>query len=50
VAYVDAQANADANGLARRAADAFARSFNCGADAVKIIGKSGRALELAQRR
>jgi hypothetical protein len=50
VAYVDAQANADANGLARRAADAFARSFNCGADAVKIIGESGRAVELAQRR
>ncbi len=30
VAYVDAQANRDANALARKAADEIARDFNCG--------------------
>jgi hypothetical protein len=50
VAYVDAIANPNANELARKAADDFARSFRCGKDEVKIIGASGRAVELATRR
>jgi hypothetical protein len=49
VAYVDATANPDANELARKAADDAARDFRCGKDAVKIIGQSGRAVELARR-
>jgi hypothetical protein len=47
VAYIDVQANPDANALARKAADEFARGFDCGRDAVKLIGASGRAAELA---
>ena len=50
VAYVDAIANPNANELARKAADDFARGFTCGKDAVKIIGTSGRAVELATMR
>ncbi|QOG17337.1 hypothetical protein FOM02_08230 [Bradyrhizobium sp. SEMIA] len=50
VAYVDAVANPDANKLARKAADDFARSFTCGKDEVKIIGNRGRAVELATMR
>jgi hypothetical protein len=50
VAYIDAQANPDANTLARKAADDFARGFICGKDEVKAIGASGRAVELALRR
>jgi len=50
VAYIDVQANGDANGLARKAADEIARHFKCGTDQVKIFGSSGRAVELAQRR
>ncbi len=50
VAYVDAAANPDADELARKAADESARSFVCGKDQVKIIGKSGRAAELATQR
>lgn len=38
VAYVDATANANANELARAAADRLARNFDCGADEVEIIG------------
>jgi hypothetical protein len=49
VAYVDVAANPDANELARKAADELARDFRCGKDAVKIIGASGRAVELAKR-
>lgn len=49
VAYVDVQANPDANELARKAADALARNFNCGKDKVRTIGKSGRAVELTSR-
>jgi hypothetical protein len=49
VAYVDVQANPDANELARKAADDLARDFKCGKDEVKIIGKSGRGVELAKR-
>ncbi|MBR0913653.1 hypothetical protein [Bradyrhizobium japonicum] len=50
VAYVDAIANPTANELARKAADDFARSFTCGKDEVKIMGNSGRAVELATMR
>lgn len=47
VAYVDVQANPNANELARKAADELARNFKCGKDKVKTIGNSGRAVELA---
>lgn len=47
VAYIDVKANPDANDLAREAADTIARDFKCGADKVKVIGVSGRAVELA---
>jgi hypothetical protein len=50
VAYIDVKANPDANELARKAADQNARGFKCGTDAVKVIGASGRAVELALRR
>lgn len=50
IAYVDVKANPDANQLARKAADEAARDFQCGKDAVKMIGASGRAVELALRR
>ena len=50
VAYVDVKANADANELARKAADEFARGFQCGKDEVKVIGNSGRAVEMAVQR
>jgi hypothetical protein len=43
-------ANADANELARKAADEAARGFHCGKDEVKIIGASGRAVQLATKR
>ena len=49
VAYVDVKANPNANDLARKAADEIARDFKCGKDAVKVIGASGRAVELAGR-
>ncbi len=48
VAYVDAQANRDANELARKAADEFARGFQCGKDEVKVIGETGIAVGLAK--
>ena len=50
VAYVDVKANPDANELARKAADEFARGFKCGKDEIKVIGNSGRAVKLAVRR
>jgi hypothetical protein len=50
VAYVDVAANADANALARKAADDSARDFRCGKDEVKVIGATGRAVELAIQR
>jgi hypothetical protein len=43
------KANPNANELARKAADETARGFKCGKDAVKVIGASGRAVELATR-
>jgi hypothetical protein len=48
-AYVDIAANPDANALARQAADETAQDFDCAKDAVKVIGASGRAVELARR-
>jgi hypothetical protein len=50
VAYIDVKANPNANELARKAADETARSFKCGKDDVKVIGESGRAVEMATRR
>jgi hypothetical protein len=50
VAYVDVQANRNANELARKAADETARGFRCGKDEVKIIGENGRAAQLARQR
>jgi len=47
VAYVDVRTNSDPNALARRAADELAQKFRCGTDKVHIIGKRGRAIELA---
>ncbi|MEH2561158.1 hypothetical protein V1289_000785 [Bradyrhizobium sp. AZCC 2289] len=49
VAYVDAQANPNANDLARKAADELARDFKCSKDEVKVIGDSGVAVGLAKR-
>ena len=49
VAYIDVQANPNANELARKAADEIARNFQCSRDKVKIVGNSGRAVELASR-
>lgn len=48
IAYVDVKANANANDLAREAADMLARDFKCGADTVKVMGARGRAIELAR--
>jgi hypothetical protein len=50
VAYVDVKANPNANELARKAADEFARQFNCGEDEVKVIGETGRAVQMGSRR
>ena len=49
VAYIDAQANPNANELARKAADDLARDFKCGKDEVKVIGETGKAVSLAKR-
>ena len=49
VAYIDVTANPDANELARQAADEHARDFSCGRDAIIVMGKSGRAVELAKQ-
>jgi len=48
VAYIDGQANRNANELARQAADEFARDFKCGKDEVKVIGEKGAAIGLAK--
>jgi hypothetical protein len=45
VAYVDRAANSTANELARKAADAIAPNFKCGADKVQIVRARGRAIE-----
>ncbi|WP_417021119.1 hypothetical protein [Bradyrhizobium algeriense] len=49
VAYIDGQANRNANELARQAADEFARDFKCGKDEVKVIGEKGTAVSLVKR-
>ena len=49
VAYIDAGANADANELARQAADEKAATFTCRKDEIAVIGKPGRASALAKR-
>jgi hypothetical protein len=49
VAYVDVKANPNANELARKAADENARDFHCGKDEAKVIGATGRAVELTKR-
>ena len=48
VAYIDGQANRNANEFARQAADEFARDFKCGKDEVKVIGEKGAAVGLAK--
>jgi hypothetical protein len=48
VAYIDGQANRNANEFARQAADEFARDFKCGKDEVKVIGEKGAAVSLAK--
>ena len=50
VAYLDVRANAgaDPNVLARKAADDTARGFDC-KNMPAVIGKRGRAIELAVR-
>lgn len=47
VAYVDVAANPNAIDLAREAADNLARDFKCDTDKAKMVGASGRAVELA---
>lgn len=47
VAYIDVAANPNAIELAREAADNLARDFKCDTDKVKMVGASGRAVELA---
>jgi hypothetical protein len=49
VAYIDVQANPNANELARKAADELARGFTCGKDGLKVVGAPGRAVELVKR-
>jgi hypothetical protein len=47
VAYIDVRANENPNELARKAADELAATFDCAKDAVRVIGKRGRAIELS---
>ena len=47
VAYIDVKANANAIDLAREAADTLARDFKCDSGKVKVVGASGRGVELA---
>jgi len=49
VAYVDGQANRNANEVARQAADEFARDFKCAKDEVKVVGEKGAAVSLVKR-
>ena len=47
VAYIAAKENPDHNALARQTADEKAAAFRCGTDKIMIVGKPGRATELA---
>jgi hypothetical protein len=47
VAYVDGAANPDADVMARQAADETAAAFDCAKDQIRIMGRRGRAIELA---
>jgi hypothetical protein len=49
VAYIDGQANRNANEVARQAADEFARDFKCGKEEVKVVGEKGAAVGLVKR-
>lgn len=44
VAYIDAKANPNANRMAREAAEALVRRFDCAKDAPKVFGEHGRSL------
>jgi hypothetical protein len=48
VAYVDGQANTDANTIARKVADETARGFRCGTDEAQVVGTPGRGTALAK--
>ncbi len=50
VGYVDARANADANELARKIADETARTFRCGTDEPRVLGKVGPGLAMPSKR
>lgn len=47
VAYIDVKANSNAIDLAREAADTIAREFKCDSSKVRVIGATGRGVELA---
>ena len=49
VAYIDPDANPNANELARQAADKYARGFQCNVEAVRTIGRVGRGVTLIQK-
>lgn len=48
VAYIDVRANENPNALAQKAADELAQNFDCAKDKIHVIGKRGRAAELAE--
>ncbi len=47
VAYIDVKANTNAIDLAREVADTLARDFKCDTGKVRVIGATGRGVELA---
>jgi hypothetical protein len=47
VAYIDVKASSNAIDLAREAADTIAREFKCDSSKVRVIGATGRGVELA---
>jgi hypothetical protein len=49
IAYIDADANPNANELARRAADEYARGFRCNVEAVRTVGRVGRGVTLIRK-
>ncbi len=48
-AYVDRDANGDAQAQARKAADDFARDFKCGTETPAIVGNAGSAIAAMTR-